>query len=81
MKTVDMDQLNLETCVLEAQRGGVLVMRNGAPAAVVLGVEGMDQEQVELGLSDRFWRLIADRRQEQTLSRAELEKRIIGDRP
>ena len=53
-------------------------MRNGTPAAVVLGVEGMDQEQVELGLSDRFWKLIAERRKERTLSRAELEKRMKG---
>jgi prevent-host-death family protein len=78
VKTVDIDQLNLETCVHEAQEGGVLVTRNGVPAAVVLGVEGMDQEQVELGLSDRFWKLIAQRRQEHTFSRVEVEKRMSG---
>ena len=78
MKTVNINQLNLEACVDEAQRGSVLVMRNGAPAALVLGVEGMDQEQVELGLSDRFWKLIGQRRQERTLNRTELEERISG---
>lgn len=78
MKTVNINQMNLEDCVDEAQQGGVLVLRNGTPAAVVLGVEGMDKEQVELGLSDRFWKLIAERRKERTISRAELEKRISG---
>ena len=78
MKTINIDQMNLEACVHEAQQDGVLVMRDGAPAAVVLGVEGMDQEQIELGLSDRFWKLIAGRRQERTVSRAELEKRVSG---
>lgn len=76
MKTVEIDQLSLQTCVHEAERGGVLVMRNGVPAAVVLSVDGMDREQVELGVSDRFWKLIATRRTEPTLNRAELEKRI-----
>lgn len=80
MKTVDIDQFNIEACVAEAQGGGVLVMRNGAPAALVLGVEGMDQEQVEMGLSNRFWKLIAQRREEPTLSRGELEKRIPIER-
>ncbi|MGH7136543.1 MAG: hypothetical protein ACREHD_12440 [Pirellulales bacterium] len=78
MKTVDIQEVNLEDCVDEAQQSGVLIMRNGAPAAIVLGIEGMDQEQVELGLSDRFWKLVADRRRDATLSRAELEKRISG---
>lgn len=76
MKTVHIDQLNLEACVDAAQTGGVLIMRNGEPAAVVLGVVGMDQEQIELGLSDRFWKLIGQRRQERTLTRAELEERM-----
>lgn len=76
MKTININQLNLEACVDEAQRGGVLVMRNGMPAALVLGVEGMDREQVELGLSEPFWTLITQRRRERTISRAELEKRI-----
>ncbi|HVA49484.1 MAG TPA: hypothetical protein VNH11_24170 [Pirellulales bacterium] len=78
MKTVNLNQTNLEACIEEAQRGSLLILRNGAPAAVLLGVEGMDQEQVELGLSDRFWKLIAERRQERTLSRAQLEEKMSG---
>jgi hypothetical protein len=62
----------------QAQQDGVLLLRNGAPAAVILGVAGMDQEQIELGFSERFWKLIAVRRQERTLSRAQLEQKMSG---
>lgn len=78
MKTVNIDQSNLETCVEQAQRGGVVILRNGEPAAVMVGVAGMDQEQIELGLSEHFWTFIAKRRAEPTLSRAQLEERISG---
>ena len=78
MKTINIDQSNLEACVEQAQQGGVLILRNGAPAAVVLGVTGMDQEQIDLGFSERFWKLIAERRHERTLSRAQLEEKISG---
>ena len=81
MKTVSIDQMNLETCVREAHHGGLLVMRDGEPAALVFGVEGMGQEQVELGISDRFWKLVAQRRQKPSLSRAELEERMSGRAP
>lgn len=78
MKTVDIDQSNLETCVDQAKQDGILIWRNGAPVAVVLGVVGMDQEQIELGFSELFWKLIAKRRQERTLSRSQLEEKING---
>ena len=39
-------------------------------------MEKLDEEQLELGSSDRFWTLIAERRREKTLSRAELEERL-----
>jgi len=37
-------------------------------------VEGMDEEQLELGVSDKFWKLITERRNQETISRAELER-------
>jgi len=36
----------------------------------------MDEEQLRLGSSDKFWSLIAKRRTQKTISRAQLEKRI-----
>jgi hypothetical protein len=44
--------------------------------ALVVGVEGLDEEQLQLGSSDRFWTLIEARRKQKTMSRAELERRI-----
>jgi antitoxin (DNA-binding transcriptional repressor) of toxin-antitoxin stability system len=59
-----------------AQSEQVVIVRDGNPVALVVGVQGLDDEQVALGTSDKFWRLIGQRRQESTLSRAELERKI-----
>jgi len=76
MKVVGLEQASLDTCVNDAQRERVVITRNGKPIALIIGVEGIDEEQLELGSSDKFWRLIAERRTQKTLSRAELEQRI-----
>ncbi len=80
MKTVGIEQTSLEACVDEARHNRVVVTRNGAPVALVVGIEGMDEEQVSLGVSDEFWALIAERRRQNSVSRAELERRF-GDEP
>ncbi len=51
-------------------------MRGGNPVALVVGVQGLDDEQIELGASDTFWGLISARRKEKTISRAALEERF-----
>ena len=76
MKVVGLEQASLDTCVNDAQRERVVITRNGKPIALIIGVEGIDKEQLELGSSDKFWRLIAERRTQKTLSRSELEQRI-----
>ncbi len=38
----------------------------------------MDREQLELGSSDKFWKLIAKRRGQKTMSRAKLEQKAYG---
>jgi hypothetical protein len=45
---------------------------------VIVGVSGLDQEQVELGMSAKFWTLIAERRKQKTISREELERRLAS---
>jgi hypothetical protein len=57
----------------------VVQSSDGKPVALMIGIEGLDEEQVELGVSDRFWSLIRERRGEETLSRAELERRIAAE--
>jgi prevent-host-death family protein len=76
LKVISIQQANLQECVNEAQKNGVLITRSGKPVAVLVGVEGMDLEQVTLGYSDDFWTLIRERRQQKTISRKELEKRL-----
>lgn len=78
MIKIDLKQANLDTCIKNAQRERIILTRNGKPIALIIGVEGMDEEQLQLGSSDKFWRLIAERRRQKTLSRTALEQRISG---
>jgi hypothetical protein len=66
----------LDACVVDAQSDRVIVMRGGTPVALVVGVQGLDEEQIQLGASDEFWKLISTRRKEPTLGRSALEKKL-----
>jgi antitoxin (DNA-binding transcriptional repressor) of toxin-antitoxin stability system len=76
MKTVAVDKTDLDSCVADAQSDRVVLTRNGSPVALVVGVAGLDREQIELGGSAKFWKLIDGRRSEKTISRAALENSI-----
>jgi antitoxin (DNA-binding transcriptional repressor) of toxin-antitoxin stability system len=76
MKTIEIQNTDLNSCVLDAQSTPVVVTRAGNPVALVVGVQGLDEEQIELGASDRFWELISSRRKEKGLDRAALENRL-----
>ncbi len=78
MKTVDIQETSLDACVIDAQTDRVVIMRGGNPVALVVGVQGLDAEQAQLGASDDFWKLISDRRKEPTLNRSALEKKLNG---
>ncbi len=73
MKTIGVEQTSLDSCVAAAQQEHILVTKGGEPVAIVVGVQGLDEEQIELGSSDDFWEMISARRQETTISRAELD--------
>ena len=76
MKLVSLDEARIEACVKDAQRERVVLTRNNKPVALMVGVEGMDEEQLELGASNKFWKLIIERRAQKTISRADLERKI-----
>jgi len=76
MKTVDIHETNLNACVVDAQSERIVIMREGNPVALVVGVQGLDEEQAQLGASDEFWKLISERRKEPTLDRSALEKKL-----
>ena len=76
MKQPELAQITLESCVDEAQEESLVLMRNGHPVALVIGVADLDEKQIELGSSDKFWKLITARCGQKTLSRAELESAL-----
>ncbi len=73
---IGVERADLESCVSRAQQERLLITRKGRPVALVVGVQGMSVEQLELGTSEKFWNLIAQRRRQGTMSRADLERRI-----
>ncbi len=78
MKQIVFENADLESCVNQAQQERIVITRKGRPVALVVGVEGMDPEQLELGTSDKFWKLIARRRKQEAISRTKLEKKLDG---
>ena len=78
MKTVNSRDLQkkIKECVDLSQQDKVVITRHGKPAAVIVGVEGKDWEDVALQTSSSFWKLIEDRRKEPTLSMKELRSRL-----
>ncbi len=76
MKVIGIDEANIKECVKDAQHERVVLTRRGKPVALLVGVAGIDLEQLALGHSDEFWQLIRERRSQKTMSRDELEKQL-----
>jgi hypothetical protein len=76
MKTIGLEHATLELCIKDARRERVVLTRKGKPVALVVGVEGMDEEQLRLGSSSKFWTFIEKRRRQKTIGRTELEKKL-----
>ena len=53
---------SLSEYIDKAQRDRVLITRHGKPAALVIGVEGEDLEDLLTMGNPRFWEMIEDRR-------------------
>jgi antitoxin (DNA-binding transcriptional repressor) of toxin-antitoxin stability system len=80
VKIIRLREAKLESCIRQAQRERVVLTRNGKPVALLVGVEGLDLEQLQLGHSDEFWTMIRERRGQRKLTRQELEKRLAKRR-
>lgn len=78
MKTVTARDLQkkVKECMDTAQEERVVITRRGRPAAVLVGVEGKDWEDVVLQTSPAFWKLIEERRKQPTISVKELRARL-----
>jgi len=53
---------SLSEYIDKAQRDRVLITKHGKPAALVIGVEGEDLEDLLTMANPRFWEMIEDRR-------------------
>ncbi|MBM4261842.1 MAG: type II toxin-antitoxin system Phd/YefM family antitoxin [Deltaproteobacteria bacterium] len=69
-------QKKVKECVDLSQSEKVVVTRHGKPAAVLVGVEGKDWEDIVLETSPTFWKMIEKRRKQRTLSLKELKARL-----
>jgi len=78
MKMVGVEQAKLNVCIDDAQRERIIITRNGHPVALIIGVEGLDEEQLQFGSSEKFWKLIEQRRKKKTITRIELEKGLVS---
>jgi antitoxin (DNA-binding transcriptional repressor) of toxin-antitoxin stability system len=76
MKSVRLESANLQSCITAAPHDRVVVTRQGKPVALIVGVEGMAAEQLQLGSSHKFWKLIESRRGQKPITRGTLEKKL-----
>ncbi len=78
MKTISVRDLQrrIRSVMDTAQRDQVVITRNGQPIALVVGIEGADWETVAVETSRPFWKEIARRRDQETLSFAEIRRRM-----
>ncbi len=78
MKTVTARDLQkkVKECMDISQEDQVVITRHGKPAAVLVGVEGRDWEDLVIQTSPSFWKIIEDRRKQQTISLTELKTRL-----
>ncbi len=75
MKTFGLEHTTLNACVKEAQQERLVITREGNPVALIIGI---DEEQLELGSDASFWTLIEERREEDSISRKELEQALMS---
>ena len=74
MKTLEANDVTRESFLDASLEDQVIFTRNGNPIGVYFGIHGLDQEQIELGLSDKFWKLMEERGKEPRVSLEEVEK-------
>ena len=77
MKTIKIEETGLAAkYVSQAQRENVVLTEQGNPVAVLVGIRELDDEQIQLGLSDDFWKMIVARRKQPTISHDEMKRRL-----
>jgi prevent-host-death family protein len=82
VKTTGVRDLQRKTgeTVEASQLDGVVVTRNGTPAALLIGIGGQDWESVVRQANASFWALIQKRRKEKLIPLDEMRKRTKSPR-
>jgi hypothetical protein len=65
--------------VRSAQQEHVLVLSNGKPLAMLVGLENKDEEDFRLEASPEFWRMIEASRREATVPLRAIEAELFAD--
>ena len=82
MKVVSLSEAKdgLSSYVEEAQHATVLVTKHGKPAALLIGVEGEDFEDLMTQADPEFWKMIRERRKYpgEALPTSEMRARIAS---
>ena len=74
MKTINVADTDLAKCLGAAKQGRVVLTRKGKPVALVVGINGMDLEEVEMTQTPDFWAMTRERRAQKKITRTELEQ-------
>ena len=83
VKALGRAKQELSETVDESQEEHVLITRHGKPAALLVGVEGMEVEEVVIASNPRFWELVEQRRNDPrpSFSIAEVRERLRAEAP
>lgn len=65
----------------DAQQERILITREGAPFAIVVGIADKDLEDLRLEGSPEFWRMIEERRRDRTVRLEDVEAELLADEP
>ena len=71
-------QKSIRKTVEDSQGERIVLTRRGEPVALIIGLEGMDWEDVVLQADPGFWREIEARRKEETIPLSEMRRRPPG---
>ena len=79
MKLVAMHEAKakLSEYIAASQKDRVLITNHGRPAAIVIGVEGEELEDLMTRANPKFWEMIEEVRKQPTLSLAEAKKYFV----
>ena len=69
---------DLSGYVDKAQHEGIIITKHGKPAAVIVGVDGYDLEDVMTMADPSFWKMIERRRREPTVPLEEVKRQLLG---